>query len=335
MSEFHVVVTEITKVEKHPNADNLSISNVLGAYPVIFKTGDFLPGDKAVYIPVDAMVPTDNPVFGYVKNTWINNHPGQPVPERIRVRAKKLRGIFSLGFLIPCDPGMELGQNVQDLLNITKYEEIDFVLQGDNEKDPGRLPKYTDIEGLRKYMNFLEIGTEVVLTEKLHGTNFRATYHNDRLWVGSHHCIKKEMESSLYWKAAHKYNLSEKLKLYPNLVIYGEVFGQVQDLKYGVSTYDLRGFDIYDHSLGRYLDYDAKVDIFSELGIDIVPTLYRGPWIPDICLPLAEGKTTINNANHVREGFVVTPVKESWDPLVGRVIFKYIGEGYYLRKQKD
>lgn len=39
MSEFCVTVVEIGKVGRHPNADTLSITQVLGSYPCIFRTG--------------------------------------------------------------------------------------------------------------------------------------------------------------------------------------------------------------------------------------------------------------------------------------------------------
>ena len=56
MSEFHVQVVQVGPVTKHPNADSLSCSEVDG-YPVIFRTGDYVEGDRAVYVPVDAIVP--------------------------------------------------------------------------------------------------------------------------------------------------------------------------------------------------------------------------------------------------------------------------------------
>jgi len=38
--------------------------------------------------------------------------------------------------------------------------------------------------------------------------------------------------------------------------------------------------------------------------------------------------------DHIREGVVVKPVKERWNERVGRVIMKYIGEEYELKKDK-
>ena len=177
MSEFHVQVVRVGPVDKHPNADTLSITHVY-AYPVILRTGDFHEGDLAVYVPVDSLVP-DEPRWAF-----LDGHN--------RIKAKRLRGIFSMGLLTPADPSWVEGQDVVDTLGITKYEPPDpATMGGENEKDPGFLPCYTDIEGLRRWGDVLVCGEEVVLTEKVHGANGRWVWRDGRLWAGSHTCIKK------------------------------------------------------------------------------------------------------------------------------------------------
>ena len=70
------------------------------------------------------------------------------------------------------------------------------------------------------------------------------------------------------------------------------------------------------------------------LDIPAVPELYRGPWSPDLAR-LAEGATVLGNGAHVREGWVVRPVRERVHPDLGRVILKRHGEGYLTRKGGD
>jgi RNA ligase (TIGR02306 family) len=327
MSEFHVVVVEVGKFAKHPNADTLSITQVMDAYPCIFRTGEFQEGDKAVYVPVDALVPTTDPRFAFLGDT-----SGKTFA---KIKAKKLRGIFSMGLLVKADPDMEVGTNVQERMGIRKWEpELDkFTTNGECEKDPGYLPVYTDIEGLRKYRNLLDAFEPVVLMEKIHGANARFCYRDDRLWCGSHKQIKREDPNILWWKAANRANLKEVLARKPNLVFYGEVYGQVQDLKYGEQL-DVRFFDIFDPAQGKYLDWPDLKATLEELGLKLAPVLYEGPWQQDLMDSLSNGKTTLN-ADHCREGFVVRPIKERWNDHVGRVIFKMVGQDYLLRKQKD
>jgi hypothetical protein len=344
MSEFHVQVNTIKNVQKHPNADTLSTAEING-YPVIFKTGDFNEGELAVHIPVDSIVP-DKPEWAFLDGHF-------------RIKAKKLRGVFSMGLVIKPKSCWMLGQNVQKELGIIKYDpEPEFVSklpkpkkgwrrllwrikkffglipnEGQNEKDPGFIPVYTDIEGYRKFKDVLEEGEEVVLTEKIHGQNYRIAHSHGRFWVGSHKMFKRKSKNNKWWIPVIQDNLEERLKDYEDLVFFGEIYGNVQDLNYGLKGVKIAFFDIYDIKLGRYLDYDAFKELCDKLKLDTVPVLYRGKWSKDL-LKLAEGQTTLPNANHIREGFVVRPVKERWLYSFGRVILKMVGEGYLLRKQK-
>jgi len=226
MSEFKVVVVEIQKIGRVPNSDNLSITQVMNAYPCIFRSGEFQPGDKAVYVPVDALVPL-------IDDRWSFLRDAEKPKLYAKIKAKKLRGIFSMGILTKADPSWEVGQNVQELLKIEKWEPPpEFGTGGENEPDPGYLPCYTDIEGLRKYKHLLTKGEDVCLTEKTHGANGRFVYRDGRLWCGSHHQIKREDYNNLWWLAAKQYDLATKLQQAEGIVFYGEVYGQVQDLRY-------------------------------------------------------------------------------------------------------
>lgn len=320
MSEFHVEVVKIGKIEKHPNADTLSITNVNG-YPVILKTGWLQEGNTAVYIPVDAIMPADDPEYEYLGSSR-------------RVKAKRLRGIFSMGMLAPARPEWEVGRNVQQILGITKYEPpVETGPSGEDERDPGYLPCYTDIEGLRRYEDTLIPGEEIVLTEKIHGANARFLWREDRLWVGSHTRIKKEDGNTMFWRVANRLNLKEKLIQVPNIALYGEIFGQVGKFKYGATNGDprLALFDAKDTTTMKYLDYDDFLALAKKLDLPTVPELYRGPWSPDL-KSMCDGNSTL--ANHIREGFVVRPVHERWDNKIQRVILKMHGEEFLIATGK-
>lgn len=132
MSEFHVRVVKLGKVGKHPNADRLSVTQVNG-YPVCFTTGELKQGDLAVHVPVDAIVDTRRTEFSWLANQSTSN--------QYTVKFKKIRGVPSYGFLTavhqdprePPDQGyininddylalVKLGQDVRNLLGVTKYE---------------------------------------------------------------------------------------------------------------------------------------------------------------------------------------------------------------------
>lgn len=322
MSEFHIQVVRIGPMQRHENADTLSITQIHGGYPCIVRTGELNEGDTAVYIPVDALVPVADPRFAFLAPKasagWF------------RVKALRLRGIFSMGLLIPADPGWAVGQDVRALLGVEKWEPPEPAAEDDDDTDPGILPAY-DIEGLRRWPDILQEGEEVFLTEKVHGANGRAVWHEGRLHIGSRTRFKKPAGSTTWAIVARQFNLAEKLRDQP-YAIYYEVYGAVQDLRYGLGNGMARMavFDVLDWKARRWLDVDEAAAFVAGIGLPAVPALHRGPWSMALC-PLAEGATSLGGG-HVREGFVVRPVRERFDARIGRVILKLHGEGYLTRR---
>lgn len=321
-SESIVQVVKIETVRKHENADALDIIDVFGGYPCIVRRGSFAAGDKAAYVPVDMMLPLAEPRFSFLKETRDGKH---------RLKASRLRGVFSMGLLVPANPEWEIGQDVTAALGCEKYEPP--VHGGENEPDPGFMPVYTDIEGWRRFQNegILSPETEIIATEKIHGANGRYCFQSGRLWCGSRTSIKKQNLQNLWWAAAQRRNLSIELEG-EDFALYGEVYGQVQDLKYGLTSCDFVAFDALHIPTRKYLDADDFFALVKRLGIPHVPILYRGP-LSGFSMALAEGQTLLNDeAKHIREGVVFRPVKEQFHEKVGRVIFKVHGEGYLTRK---
>jgi RNA ligase (TIGR02306 family) len=327
MSEWKVQVVKVGAQTKHPNADRLLTTRVFD-YPVITGVGEFQEGELAVYVPVDSVVPADDPRWAFLQG-------------HLRIKAKRLRGIFSMGLLTKAVDGMKEGEIVAEQLRIIKYEPPpNAATGGEAEKCPFDWPKYTDIESIRRWPDVLKEGEEVILTEKIHGTSARYVFKEGRLWVGSHNEVKKEIPGSVYWSAAKKHDLAKRLEAIPGIAIYGEVYGWVMDLRYGhkPGTVSLALFDAMDLSTNRYLDYDAFEALAKTLEVPIAPGLYRGEWKGSLKAH-AEGNSVLlgpeKAVDHIREGFVVKPVKERFDDRIIRVILKYHGEGYLTRKEKD
>lgn len=362
MTDWNVHLIQIGKFGKHPNADTLNITQVYGQN-VIFKAGTYAEGDLAVFIPPDTCMPMD-PEHPLLKD---NPHlkPGH------RVDAVRLRGIFSNGFTVPARvvfteeelKDIPIGTHVADRIGVTKYQDEGDKLatSGENEKDPGYMPCYTDIDGWSKFRNqgVIQEGEEVVLTEKIHGANARFCYRDGRLWVGSRTGVKAQyvsadgVERNLWWKVAKDMNLEGKFLQLQGMVhngveipvedtvIYGEVYGNVQDLKYGVAGgATFRIFDTWSNRLGHYNDWDVTVAIAHAMGVELVPELYRGPW--ESRLEELRNGPSVLYPGHTREGYVIKPLRErfaQYNPgdrhaFTGRVIFKYVGEDYKTRKRK-
>jgi RNA ligase (TIGR02306 family) len=345
MSTFKVPTVEIGAVGKHPNADSLSITTVEGC-PCIFSTGDFVEGDIAIYVPVESVVPETVP-----GTEFLGRHR--------RIKARKIRGIFSMGLLLPyfplkqfaMGPGYRIGRptefgfDMAPSLGIKKYvEPEDIAMQTDAAPAPTTIhwPPTYDMESYRKYKHLLTPGEKVYVTEKIHGTNSRFVYHRGALHVGSHNGWKRMDERNLWWKVAVKYDLEHRLKDHPGMIVYGETYGQVQDLKYGAETNELRLsiFDVFDSTLGMWLDYEnipgAPVydlpEFCFKVGLIMVPLIYHGPYDPAVIEPMADGDSVASTTKQIREGIVIRPAQERWNNETGRTVMKLVGENYLTRK---
>lgn len=128
---------------------------------------------------------------------------------------------------------------------------------------------------------------------------------------GSRALWKKEDTSDMWWMAlvAHPW-IEEFCRTYPDHVVYGEVFGQVQDLKYGAGPKDLffRVFDVLSPEGGTFWNHEQLEACFTEE--QRCPVVYKGSFDFKELQKLALGDSLIPGANHLSEGIVIRPLKE-------------------------
>lgn len=332
-STHKVEVVRLGPLEKHPNADKLEIAKIFG-YTVCCQIGNFKEGMLAAYIPPDSVVP-NTPEFSF-----LNGH--------FRIKVKKLRGIVSQGFLIPAPEGAKEGDNVAEIVGVTHYDPPEpMSTGGDAEKaPPGYRPAY-DVDSFFRYGHLFKPGETVVVTEKIHGASARYGWHDGRLYCGSRTEWKKEDSTNLWWKAANNTpELAKFCEANPDLTVYGEVFGQVQDLKYGAKPGEVffRAFDLMRGN--QWVSWAESMELtrHNECGTvggpgyeGVMPTL---PWVPIIYIgeydesyirSLADGESQIKGAKNIREGVVVKPMIERTDPAIGRVQLKIVSDVYLER----
>jgi RNA ligase (TIGR02306 family) len=378
MSKLVVEVCEVTNVEPHPEADRLAIATVKGWRTCIRKdesTGEtaFKVGDKCIFFPPDAVLPVtlasdvaDGGRLG-VKSycTPVSDETGALVG--YRVRATRLRRFPSFGTIAPICPDLgddadwAVGTDVAEHFGVTKWDPPARGGAGDAARDLSLFHRYTELENVGNYPNAIPAGTEVVFTEKLHGTNsrvglvFEATDEGEPAWQfmgGSHNVRRKEFndagERSEYW-APMTDNMKALLTHIRDthacdapvvsVLVFGEIFGSgVQDMAYGCTAGErmYRAFDIAVN--GQYLDFDVKVELFKQFGVDMVPILFRGPFSLEVLREFTDGNTTLCPAGKAgkfkgREGVVATSVKEMVSRgLHGRTIIKSISADYLARK---
>ncbi len=117
MSTHSVNIVEITDIQPHPNADRLNIVHVSGWNCVVAR-GQFKPGDRAVYVEPDYVVPTARPEFAFLAK-------GHEDRTEHRMKAVRLRGQLSFGLLVPVPAdvaALPVGSNVMENLGIRRYE---------------------------------------------------------------------------------------------------------------------------------------------------------------------------------------------------------------------
>lgn len=378
MSDHSARVFQVEDLQKHPNADSLSIVYPFGkgGYTVVVRSQDWQVGDLAVYIQPDSLVPLDSPEFD-----WLRNDGRTPKivegKEHHHIRVKKLRGLWSFGLLIKAPAGSFVGADLADALGVVHYEPPaketrnngksgGKIMPAQSERKPSCDPPIYDLENLRKNVEAFVEGETVQITEKIHGANARYV-SEDRGWfsfsrsgwwrvalrlgnrvfswqrtkgfktvkldsyyrfmrVGSRTQWKRPDPNDTWWRALDSCpQIAKFCNAHPGRVLYGEVYGDVQDLDYGVPAGEVRfiAFDMLDTDSGEWVEPRTFRALCARYDIPMVPLLVQGPFNLEAALALAEGRATLGG-DHVREGVVVKA-------LNGRKVFKVVGAGYLAR----
>jgi RNA ligase (TIGR02306 family) len=340
--------------------------------------GTFKEGDLCVYIPIDSILPP-------ALETLIFGPDAKVKLTKSRVRTIKLRGAISQGMCLPISdikdflktddfPAKE-GKDVTALLGITKYEPPEIssgpMATGGSQKAKKNNPyfhKYTGLENAKNYPDIFSPGELVSVTEKLHGTNFRAGYvpthantvlkkikkflgllpkyefvygsHNVQLqdkhnggnstWLQTH----GKTTENVYAEAVRLYDLRSRLK--PGEVVYGEIVGDAiqNGYTYGCKPgeRELVLFDLMFN--GQYVDADEFASWCIRNKFDRAPEVFRGPFDLAAVKELTKGDSVYAPCQRICEGVVVKPLSEQ-TCFIGRKALKVISDAYLLKDQSD
>jgi RNA ligase (TIGR02306 family) len=364
MANFRVDVESIIKVEDHPNADRLSVITIRGYTAISAKNEDgthrYKAGDNVVYVPCGSVVPEYILRNGFWDET--KNKGMLAGSEGNRVKEIRLRGIFSEGILLPVVDNkvsnatdvleVSTGDNVSEFLGITKYEPvIPTNFAGEVYSDITLVKKF-DLENIKNFPDIIKDGEDVVMTEKIHGTNFRIVIHPhlnkadgfnngfasiSSKGLGNQGLFFKNSESNtnnVYVRMTH--TLTDNIQtivdtmVNDTVIIFGEIFGQgVQDLTYGASKAMFRVFEVCVN--GTWLDWENLVKFCNKFGFEMVPVVFVGPFSKESLKTATDGKTLVENGVNIREGVVVKTTNTRFEHS-DRVIFKSVSESYLTRK---
>lgn len=354
---FSVKVCTI-QVECHPGADKLELVRV-GDYSSIVSKDSFKTGDLVAYIPEASIVPL-----------WLQKELGVDGrlagPKHDRVKAVRLRGVLSQGLVYPARDYWNVGDDVTEELQIKKWEPpVPACLAGEVCVGGSNRTISYDIENYKRFPELMPDGTEVVFTEKLHGTFAQLGVMPDSLrtldagslavsskGLAAGGLIMKDNEANAkntYMRVAKSLDIVNRVKSVFDLekvgpvFILGEVFGSgIQDLTYDANSSkdDSIGFRVFDIYVGipgkgKYNDDIELSDNCDKLGLTRVPVLYRGPFTKEVMDKYTSGHETVTGkARHIREGIVMRPRLEMkvYDLPGNRLQLKSVSEAYLIRK---
>lgn len=366
-AHHQVNVVRIEVVNAHPNADRLEIIPIYG-YQAVVQKGQFKAGDLAYYVPPDSIVP-DRPEYAFL---WNNESFEGGTPERKRrISARKFRGAWSEGLLMPLHVGIDsygLGADISDELGITHYQPPEpgqqtqpnegqpkirtwprtfmgwyrLILswfKGDRRESGISLPTY-DVTAYKRFPGALHEGEQVLITEKIHGSNARFVYKKyffgGHFFVGSRN-LWKAPTSNCVWRRAAKDNprIEEWCRRHPDHALYGEITPTQKGFDYGSG--DKVKFFLFDVRLpnGKWmelLEYVFYVDGTFLLMDNFVPVLHYGPLCINEAMKMVSGSSAVKGADHVREGIVIRATPERQAPGVGRAQLKIVSNSF-LEKQ--
>lgn len=359
-SLFKVPFTTIVKVENHPNADRLEVAFVYG-FQVIVQKGKYQAGNRVVYIPIDSILPQwlEDTVFPEGSKVTLHKH---------RVRQIKLRKVASQGMIIDLadiaskvNPEyLTLEQDLSAILGITKYEPVPQRQPGiatprNKPKENPRFHKYGGIDNIKWYPTYFD-EKEVVIQEKLHGSNCRASYARavpNTLWKkflkfigrlpayeychGSNNVQLQQRPGNVgyYGKDVYKEVLDKVgafSKLKPGETIFGELIGPgvQKGYEYGLTEHHFVLFDVKverEDGSQEYLDPEQAEAYAKERGFDFVPVLYRGIFNAELAKTLSIGPSVYCPKEKVREGVVIKSRAE-YSNASSKKALKLISEAY-------
>lgn len=325
MSTHSVNIIEIAAILPHTNAERLEIVPVNG-WQAVVKKGQFAPGDHAVYIEPDYTVPTARPEFAFLAKEGRERH---------RLKAVRLRGALSFGLLIPVPDELNsypVGANVMASLGIERYEPPVKLARSDELPEAEWPQVYSskfDVENIKKFPAVLQPGEPVIVTEKIHGANARYLSAGGIFYIGSRsNWLKPDVGHP--WKRAAETDVRIQAwcEAHPGVVLYGEIYGAVQSLKYGTKQGEVRFAAFAALSAGEWLDTEQLI---ADETLPTVPVVYRGPFDIDVIAAAAEADSSVPGAEpgHMREGVVIVPARERRNDDIGRVALKLISNRYW------
>ncbi len=365
MAEWRVS-KEVVEVKEHPNADALDVLKV-GEYQIVSRKENYKTGDVVVIIPEKSVIPKDSPIYEEYEKYLTG-------PNKDRVKGIRLRGEMSEAITWPVDKLAEavrheidntyprlplidmgkfmtdvevlqdaaIGEDISEYLGIIKYEApIPYNMKGEVEQFDAPVRKH-DVYQFASYAD--EIGNQVMITEKIHGSQinyFLLPFAEEK--VSSKGMLKKglalkEDEKNVYWQAARNSDLKRvaseiQAQLIsdtnvPHVIqLIGEVIPVQKGFDYGQTQKVVKLFDIVIDG-----HYSMPFSQIPQSAFDLwVPIIHIGPLDYDKVnlTALSKGKEQVSGEErHIREGIVIKHIGDKKAEDGKRLVLKVINPKY-------
>lgn len=338
-----VTIRTVSGISPIPDADAIELAHVDG-WQVVVRKGEFTPGQQAIYVEIDSMLPESDSRFAFLMPRGVredlDGHRGHVL------RTVKLRKQLSQGLLMPLAEfpevvGASADTDLAALLGIIKWEPP--LPAGRNDTIgmfPSRIPK-TDEERIQnidqsEIDKMLETAHSIVVCEKIDGMSATAFLKDDHTLGVASRNWEISPESDIYKIVAASSAGVHLLALgSDNSFIQGEVYGEaVQANPLGVRGRHFAPFTYAD----RHAPESPK--LWPNIVYNIsVPYLGDRSWLGDdltvsALIQRVDGLRTIvpgAKKDKQAEGVVVRGYDEQGLQMWS---FKIINNAYLL-KQRD
>ena len=350
-------VQEITGISPIPNADSIEVAKVLG-WEVVVKKGEFVNGQKVVYIQIDTIAP-QTPDFEFLRS------------RDFRIRTIKLRGQISQGLIIPLPSNMKnlkVGSDVTEEIGVKKYEKEQKIEErvkppkkwykrywwlfkrnvlvrffpSLKELNSGPFPKnlvpITDEERIQNIPFVLNEckGVYFMASEKLDGSSITLILKKN--WLGKYAarvCSRTKERFGMdneFYKVYKSTNFLTHLKALADwygtsqIIVQVEYIGKPQGNKYKLKENEIRLFNIFVK--GNKQDQYEFWKTCQRLNIPHCPVVWSGElnWDLKGIIAYAEGKSAL--ADVEREGLVFRCVEQP------KISFKVISNKFLIENKE-
>ncbi len=320
-------IEKVLSVEPIEGADKIELVRILG-WQCVSEKGALKPGDLAVYIEIDSILPNTNPAFEFMAG------------RHYKVKTAKFLGTLSQGLALPVEQLLPYlfvkeGDDVTTLLGIKRPEEADGLQLGGENVGlfPTHLVPKTDelrIQSFPKVLDELE-GEPYVITRKMDGCSVTVLPINGVVSVASRNYLKT---GDKWWFPVEKYNLRMVIGD-RNIAIQGELCGPgIQKNPMELPEIRWLVFDIYDIDAKKYYT-PAELESFCSLyDLPTVPTLKYGPSfikcsVDDLLWNMMFYISEAKWIGKEVEGIVIRHAENKVSPTLGkRLSFKVINNEY-------